>query len=249
MLVVAPETSWSLVHRIPTARVCLTAWDLEASKRDSLGPVWDVAPQGEKNRYSTIYIYIYKYMQFFTTYFRTKLSSTIIGILQIRRLIVIYLFIGLPFSVLWSLSTSTDEGGGGGGGVKAGRNYRGPEVRNGDRGPIIFHMFLSFSIMSTVIRYRFVVLTSFAGSCHLAQNAVCSVSLLFAMPVRPYCAAWTRSRKPCCPLQEDKPCLRELALFLPTGEFKTHSVLPPAGPPACIHITPKSMDVPWRNLY
>jgi len=36
--------------------------------------------------------------------------------------------------------------------LEAARNYRGPAVRNGARGPIMLHMFLSFSVMSTVIR-------------------------------------------------------------------------------------------------
>jgi hypothetical protein len=55
----------------------------------------------------------------------------------------------------------------------------GPGGPEGGPGPEIFHIFLSFSVVSDVIRQWFVVLTVLAASGHFAYGALCFVSVLF----------------------------------------------------------------------
>ena len=47
----------------------------------------------------------------------------------------------------------------------------------GARAPNMLHMFLSFSIVSGVIKWISVVLAALAASCHLAYDALCFVSI------------------------------------------------------------------------
>ena len=49
----------------------------------------------------------------------------------------------------------------------------------------MLHLFLSFSVVSDVIRWLFIMLTEVAASGHVACDALCFIFLLFPLPVRP----------------------------------------------------------------
>jgi len=59
-------------------------------------------------------------------------------------------------------------------------------VRKGARGQTMLHTFVfPGSVIYTVTRCCFVVLTALAASGHLAYDGICSVSLLFSYPNLP----------------------------------------------------------------
>jgi len=68
---------------------------------------------------------------------------------------------------------------------EAGKNYRGPKVWNGARGPLMSHTFLSSLVVITRVMRRWsVVLSVHAASDHLANDALCPFPI-WPVPVRP----------------------------------------------------------------